>query len=170
MVRAPTSLPFRQISGLLWARRCTAPKHLPSRLTGSRAAGIRFQKSMERELRKWAGGRGASLESGPWFEFEDSRGLGRCQPDFLLGLPSGEKFILECKLTSTLQAWPQLCGLYVPVVEEALGGTFKPLVVVKNLHPSTAHYATYGELPEALASAASGRRTLWHSLGHIWGI
>lgn len=161
---------FRQVRGLLWARRSTAPKHLPTRLTGSQAAGIRFQKALGKSLREVSAKHGWALEEGPWFEYEDAGGFGRCQPDFLLLRHDGNRVVLECKLTATPLAWEQMAGLYCPVVEEALGGKLWPLQVAKNLHPSVSHYSICGELEVALAEVLRGRRVVWHSLGHIWGI
>jgi hypothetical protein len=53
----------------------------------------------------------------PWIEFEDSNGLGFCQPDALVVF---EKTVLlvEAKLTWVDCVWDELHNLYKPLLEE----------------------------------------------------
>jgi hypothetical protein len=75
--------------------------------TPLRRAGLAFEKSIAKAL--------PQVVRGPWFGFEDARGRGVCQPDFLL-LTARGLLVCEAKLTYTSAAWTQLDRLYIPVL------------------------------------------------------
>tara|TARA_Y100001963_G_scaffold93879_1_gene129360 strand:- start:1004 stop:1357 length:354 start_codon:yes stop_codon:yes gene_type:complete len=80
---------------------------------------------------------GDKVLHGPWYHFEDKRGLGWCQPDIII-LPDGDRkflLVLECKLKATKKAWVQLNYLYRPILERLYPQVEIRLVqVVKNLN------------------------------------
>jgi hypothetical protein len=97
---------------------------------------------------------------GQWFSFQDENGHGYCQPDILI-VTSTLVFILECKLTFTLWAWPQLRELYKPVVEKTFERPSILVQVCRNLH-----YVPDGmidSIQELMDSPMDGNNT-WHFL------
>lgn len=109
----------RKIEGLKWA--AIAPRNPfpgPKKLSGSAAAGIAFQNKLGRylarqiDLRRLEG----KLYSDLWIMFKDRNGEGFAQPDHFLLQPT-RIVLIECKLTQNDAAWPQLYGLYKPLVE-----------------------------------------------------
>ena len=145
----------RQIVGLKWAREM---RKVPvfastSKPTGAKGKGVSYEKKISAKLPFcW-------LRS-KWFEFEDSRGYGICQPDFLLPL-SHMVIIGECKLTWTARALTQLTGLYFPVVEKALGLNPCGLVICKNLTPKV-EGKIFNSLPAAGGELEIGKIVTWH--------
>ena len=144
---------YRKIRGLLLAKPLEASPHPPGpRPTGTKLLGLTYERKVARAL----GGR-----HGQWFYFEDENGPGCCQTDLLL-----RGWIVEVKLTDTREAEGQLRDLYLPVVTLALGGTWRPLKVVKHLAP----WSTYvvGSRREASGLPPALLPTLqWTGLGRI---
>lgn len=113
---------FKSVGAIEWVRySATQPPFIngKKKLTGSRAAGIRYENKVHDYL--------TDLYSdmyvpSPWFLFKEV-GNDRprwCQPDGLLFLPyTGEIIIVECKLQHTTDAWWQLKMLYLPVIAAA---------------------------------------------------
>jgi len=136
------------------------PKVIPiGRPRGVKALGLRY----ERELAKVLSG----ARRGVWFEFEDSRGHGFCQVDFLVPV-GGRPVVLEAKYTWTLEGHEELEGLYLPVMrgvrglERALG-----LVVCKKLTEGTlASARSFGDLTSAVEWAEGGERAVLHWIGN----
>lgn len=150
----------RQIKGLVWARPLAKrPSKLPKARAkrGAKAAGLRYERSLAEALPLAA--------HGVWFEFEDSGGLGWCQPDLLLPTAFGLA-VLEAKYTWVPEGHRQVGGLYIPVLERCYPS--KPvfgLVVCKVLTPATPRQAICRDLPTALYRAASGLPTVLHWIG-----
>lgn len=136
----------RIVQGLEWARRGERPKGLPTgRARGAKAAGLRYERSLSKVLADW--------EHGSWFEFEDSNGLGWCQPDLLtwwVGL--GAVVVVEVKYTWVPEAHSQLELLYRPVVELALGAQMIGVVVCRALAARMPGVAVVSSLQEALGA------------------
>lgn len=67
-----------------------------------------------------------------WLRFVDDAGPGCAQPDLFLVLPT-HVLLLEVKLTHTEFAWPQMEGLYVPLLEYVFERPVTTVQVCKNL-------------------------------------
>lgn len=67
-----------------------------------------------------------SILLGPWIEFEDLKGLGKAQPDFVIPL-EGITVVGEIKLHDGLPAEEELLTLYGPLAEKVWG----PVVLVQ---------------------------------------
>ena len=146
----------RRIEGLLWARRAERPKALPkARPRGAKAAGVRYERACARALPK--------ALPGLWWEFEDRAGRGYCQTDLVL-IGSEGALVLECKYTWTEAAWDQLEGLYIPVLERALGRPCWGAQMCKVLREGASGPAVWTPR-EALELAKLGRRATLHWTG-----
>lgn len=122
----------RVIEGLAWARPLPArPSVIPGakRLRGTKALGIRFEKTVSKAL-------GPLAHHGQWFEFWDKNGRGFCQPDIVFSC-QGNVYVLEVKLTDIEKASAQLTELYLPVVSMALGTPARGIIVTKYLTRTT---------------------------------
>jgi hypothetical protein len=151
----------RRIQGLEWARQLTErPAGIPvGHPRGRKAAGVRYERLVAAAI--------AGAQAGCWWEFRDQVGVGVCQTDLLL-VGKSSALVLECKYTCTPDAWVQLEQLYGPVVSRALGLPVLLVQVCKVLTPKAGEVAR--ELPEAIASARSGRRVVlhWPGVGRLW--
>ncbi len=146
----------RVIAGLVSARACSRPSCIPkSRPRGKKAAGLRY----ERDLAKAVGG-----VHGQWFEFQDSRGHGWCQPDLFFER-DGVVFVLEAKYTWTEAGYRQLECLYKPVLGFALRKRVFGMVVCKVLLPKMEIAHLCRDLDSACEAAASGGRVALHWIG-----
>lgn len=145
----------RRIEGLHWVQ----PRANPwprTRLRGSRAAGIRFQKATARAI--------PGARTDKWFEFFDSHGLGYCSPDIILPF-GGEVFVLECKLTATDEADVQLSGLYLPVVSHHTKRAARGIIVVRHLRPQVDLSRVRTGLRSCLRDATPAYFPILHWLG-----
>lgn len=119
----------KSIKGLKWAKLLDAqPTFVPDNgvYTKVQRAGLLYEKKVGDYLEALYG---KYLLKGPWFEFEDSRGKGYCQPDFILKLKK-EVVIIECKLTARNSAEGKLRNVYQVVVKEALS-TSLPIKMIQ---------------------------------------
>lgn len=148
----------RQISELLWARRALegGPFRAPRGLKGAKAAGLRY----ERRLAEVCPG----AAHGPWFEFQDKRGRGWCQPDVMFE-GTHSVLVLEAKYTWTEVGHTQIEQLYVPVLTRAIGKPTFGVQVCKNLAGRSAGIVVVTDIRSAIAVAKSGRRVVWHWMG-----
>ena len=138
----------RTVDGMRWARALEArPSCIPplSKLEGAKGIGIRFERKLHRVL--------PGSAYGQWFEFEDEAGFGYCQTDLLVSLSPGLIAVLEAKYTLVPGAHAKLAGLYVPVVEKALGCKAVGVVVVKNLDPRFRRGRIFTDLHGAASDA-----------------
>lgn len=89
------------------------------RVTGAASSGV-LQKGLRYEaaLGGWLLGKFPNhVLSGQWFKYTSKSGhSGYCQTDFLI-VKAHKLILLECKLTETDKAYPQLTKLYFPVVD-----------------------------------------------------
>jgi hypothetical protein len=145
-----------QITNLTWAARATSPWPKPRGRRGTKALGLRYERSVAKAL-------GTKVEHNPWFQFRDGTHQGYCSPDLLLeDFPKNMALVLEVKLTNWRSAWDQLELLYLPVLTLALGvRTVIPVVVVKHLSPGVVVAHT---LREAIQRRAE--HPVLHWLGH----
>lgn len=148
----------RRIVGLEWARQLTAkPKAIPTgRPRGAKAAGVRYERALAREL--VPGG----FQAGVWFEFRDRGGSGWCQPDLIL-VGTRSVLVLEAKYTWTRVGHEQIEFLYRPVLERVFDLPVKGVVVCRVLIPETRECCVIGDLASALAVPA-GTRSVLHWL------
>ena len=156
----------RVVNGLLSARRLDCrPSCIPiGRPRGAKAAGIRYQHTVERAL--LGAFPRSGIDVGPWFEYSDVNGRGYCQPDFLIYNPSQDEYVIcECKLSDWLGAEAQMRELYIPVAERALGTKVNCLVILHNLAPGIAEYRVFGDFRDALWEARLNSPPIWHYLG-----
>ena len=124
------------IRGLRWVKALDdRPRFISSpRIRGVQRAGLIYENRIANYMKALYGDK---VLHGQWYEFEDRRGLGWCQPDIIVLPDKDRKFILvlECKLKATRKAWIQLNYLYRPILERIYPQTEIRLVqVVKNLN------------------------------------
>lgn len=122
-----------------------------------------YEKHVGRKLKNWiaSGQLYGKLYLGQWFNFVDDNGFGYCQPDALLETKDFV-FILECKLTYTDWAWPQLRKLYKPIVEHVFQKPTITIQVCKNMYFVPNNLINC--LSEIVDSPKDGCLT-WHFLG-----
>lgn len=124
------------IRGLRWVKALDdRPRFISSpRIKGIQRAGLIYENRIANYMKALYGDK---VLHGQWYEFEDRRGLGWCQPDIIVLPDKDRKFILvlECKLKATKKAWVQLNYMYRPVLERIYPQIEIRLVqVVKNLN------------------------------------
>ena len=130
----------RLLRNLLWAREASGSPWPATRARGAKLAGLRYEKAVGKALP-------AGFLHGRWFEFQDAEGRGFAQTDYIepsLGL------CLEVKYTWTPAAHLQLDCLYLPILREVYGGSWRGVVVCKNLLPGM-RVAVFATLREALS-------------------
>lgn len=107
------------------------------RLTGARAAGVRYEKKIHEEfIRRFP----KHYLPSPWFEFWDVHGRRWCQPDgLIIDAVQGLIVIVEVKHHHTGEAWWKLHKLYLPVVRKFFGTNweYRCLEVVRFYDPHT---------------------------------
>lgn len=147
----------RTAKGVYFAQRLAhRPPAIPiGRPRGAKLAGVRYERAFGKAL-------GQLAQHGPWFQFRDMNGIGHCQPDFIIELPS-LVVILECKYTWTLAAFVQMEALYAPVLSFALGKPVIGLQVCKRLLPEAQKSGKIvSMLGNGLILANSGARVTLH--------
>jgi len=119
------------IRGLRWVKALDdRPRFISSpRIKGIQRAGLIYENRIANYVKALYG---EKVLHGQWYEFEDRRGLGWCQPDIIVLPDKDRKFILvlECKLKATKKAWVQLNYMYRPVLERIYPQTEIRLVQV----------------------------------------
>lgn len=132
------------------------------RLRGAQAKGMTYERHVYRTLKRWyeRGELPGELLYSQWFSFTDANGHGFCQTDILI-VTSSFIFILECKLTCTDWAWPQLRELYKPVVERVFKRPAITVQVCKNIYTAPTKGIT--SIVELMDSPKDGLLT-WHFL------
>lgn len=143
----------RVVKGLKWVQTAEGPFGR-ARARGAKAKGLQYERALARAL-PWA-------QHGPWFEYEDSKGLGLCQPDFVIE-EEERVIVLEAKYTWTLQGHLQIEQLYRPVLEMLLGKPVVGIEVCKVLLPEAREQGAvvFSSLADALASSPRPWR-VWH--------
>ncbi len=154
---------MREISELLWAKPMERPAGIPiGRPRGAKAAGLRYERALVRALPP-------PKVHGQWFEFEDRRGRGVCQPDILVSRERGGMIaVLEAKYSWTAEGHQQLEKLYLPVVQMALGRSAVGILVTRRLVSEMLKgIVICSTLEQAVWFAREGRRVVWHWLGTV---
>lgn len=136
----------REVQGLRHVRILQSrPNCIPQgRPRGAKAAGVRYEEAVA------ASSQFASARHGVWFEFDDAKGHGYAQADFLLGWNDGI-IVAEAKLTWTVAAYPQLRKLYFPLLRQLSGCPVSGVVICQNLTRETPRAEVVGSLSEACA-------------------
>lgn len=119
---------MRKISGLQEARLAENPWGKAPRAKGTRAQGLRFERSVGKTL--------PGAVHHQWLRFVDNAGPGYCCPDYLMVVRS-TLWVVECKLTDWNEAEIQMRDLYVPVLRMLWDGDLACVTVAKNLSPLT---------------------------------
>jgi hypothetical protein len=145
----------RIVRGLLSAWESLDPGMPKARYWGRKAEGIRFEKAVSELLP-------SNARRGVWFRYEDSAGLGVCQPDWIVPLGKKTILIVECKRTECPEGTTQLTRLYFPVVERATGRRPIGMLVCNYLTLATPTERIFGDFTDALASAHSGNIPILH--------
>ena len=121
------------------------PECIPrSRPRGVKAKGVRYEDALAK-LPEFA----LALH-GVWLEFDDARGHGFAQADFVFSR-EGAFVIAEAKLTWTPTAYVQLRKLYFPLFAKFIAWLPCGVVVCQNLTRDTPKADVCGSLREALA-------------------
>lgn len=148
---------FRTIEGLISARTCARPGHIPKgRPRGVKAMGVRYERELARAI--------PTAVHGQWFQFVDKNGPGHCQTDLLLKTELG-LFVLEVKYSWTPAGHLQVSKLYRPVVEKALGQRVWSIQVCRRLTQDTPRHFVRTDLRAALVLAAGGSPAVLHWIG-----
>lgn len=105
---------------------------------------------------------GLTVENSVWFSYSDEQGRGFAELDHLVTTQDGKRaIILESKLTQTERAFPQLMGLYKPLVQHVMPHTLIQTVMVCQNMWEEAEYLVHG-LDEVLRSQVFHRTLTWH--------
>ena len=155
----------RRIRGLSWAElRPTGPFTRPKPRRACEKRGIAYEKVVARELRRQqeSGSLSGELFISQWILFADSKGTGWAQTDIYIIM---EKIILliECKLTQTDSATPQLLSLYLPLLRKIYNMPIICLQVCKNLRYVPKKFV---ESPQEFLQFPSPGVSTWHYIGY----
>lgn len=106
---------MRVVRGLKWAKECNVGPGFPEvRLTGSKAAGVAYEKRVAKDIKRRFG-KDWEIKISQWIRYEDSAGLGWARPDLYM-IRDDLLVIVESKLTQTISAEKQLLKLYLPLL------------------------------------------------------
>lgn len=154
----------RRIRGLKWAElRADGP--FPKQKPKQRAhkVGLAYEKKVGRKLGRML--RDEELEGelklGQWLLFADDNGIGWAQPDAYI-LMGDRILLMECKLTQSDVATPQLLSLYLPLLRKIYNLPILCLQVCHNLRYVPKKIV---EGPKELLEAPGPGVYLWHYLG-----
>jgi len=114
---------------------------------GTKAAGVRYEEALAKSPAF------AAASHGVWLEFDDAKGHGFAQVDFLFpteDLPLAIPIVAEAKLTWTPAAYVQLRKLYFPLLQKLWGCQIGGIVVCQNLTRETPGADVVGSLAEAM--------------------
>jgi hypothetical protein len=123
----------------------------PRRKRGAKGLGLTFEKRVGLILARFY----PEVHSGVWFEFQDMRRRGVCQPDHYVVL-ANYVLLVECKLSETEDAWTQM-ELYAPILEHHFG---RPVARVQACKYLRSRRRTIDRPHQALP----GQESLWHVL------
>ena len=109
------------------------PSWMPSNpsVKGSKLLGIKYEAKVINWLRTHYDE--TNILAGPWFEYEDERGLGWASPDFIVLDSKGVPVLIgEVKLSFKDRAETKLRNIYQPLIEYHFQCSGTPLVQVTN--------------------------------------
>lgn len=163
LVPRPTN-EVRRIRGLKWAElRTDGPFSNQKPRRRAHKAGLAYEKKVSRALKRMVVAEELSGElfAGQWILFTDENGVGWAQPDIYL-LMLDRILLIECKLTQSDVATPQMISLYLPLLRKIYNLPILCLQVCHNLRYVPKKIV---ESPmELLENPGPGAFT-WHFLG-----
>lgn len=134
--KASSSNETRKIRGLRWAElRDQGPFHgEPKPRASPLKKGLAYEKKVGKVLQRMIrdGELSGELHLQQWILFADNGGVQWARPDAYL-IHTGGILLIECKLTQTDSAVPQLLGLYLPLLRQIYNVPILCLQVCKNL-------------------------------------
>ena len=154
----------RRIRGLKWAElRADGP--FPKQKPKQRAhkAGMAYEKKVGRHLKRMVQDDQLSgeLRLNQWLLFADDNGIGWAQPDAYI-LMEKRILLIECKLTQSDVATPQLLSLYLPLLRKIYDLPILCLQVCHNLRYVPKRLV---EGPRELLNDPGPGVFVWHYLG-----
>ncbi len=154
----------RRIRGLKWAELRDDgpfPKQKPKRR--AHKAGIAYEKKVGRWLSRMIreGELEGELRLSQWLLFADENGIGWAQPDAYILMEKGI-LLMECKLTQSDVATPQLLSLYLPLLRKIYNLPILCLQVCHNLRYVPKKLI---EGPKELLAVPGPGVFVWHFLG-----
>jgi len=160
---APTR-EIRRVKDLKWAElREYGPFPEKNRARNQRRcvkAGHSYERTVHRELKRI--GLDGEICFRQWIMFADSNGLGWAQPDIYILLPN-LILLMECKLTQSRDAEPQLLNLYLPLLRSIYQSPILALQVCKNLRTVPPKLV---DGPEDLLQFPGPGVHTWHYIGN----
>lgn len=155
----------RRIRGLRWAElRSSGPFSKRSPKARAQKAGLAYEKKVGRTLKRML--RQEELEgelrANQWVQFSDENGIGWAQPDFYLLMENGI-LLMECKLTQSDSATPQLLSLYLPLLRKIYNLPILCLQICHNLRYVPKKLI---DGPQELLGAPGPGIFVWHYLGN----
>ncbi len=154
----------RRIRGLKWAElRSDGPFPTQKPRRRAQKAGLAYEKKVGRTLKRMLrdGELQGELRLNQWILFADDNGIGWAQPDIYL-LMEKSILLMECKLTQSDVATPQLLSLYLPLLRKIYNLPILCLQVCHNLRYVPKKIV---EGPQELLSAPGPGVFAWHYLG-----
>ncbi len=154
----------RRIRGLKWAELRDDgpfPKQRPRQR--SHKAGIAYEKKVGRKLKRMLreGELEGELRLNQWLLFADENGIGWAQPDAFILMPS-RILLIECKLTQSDVATPQLLSLYLPLLRKIYN---LPILCLQACHNLRYVPKKLVEGPKELLESPGPGVFVWHFLG-----
>jgi len=145
---------MREVEGVKWVReRAEKPGCIPQgRPKGVRREGVRYENALARVL---------AASHGMWLEYEDAKGHGYAQVDFVW-VRGGAVVAGEAKLTWRPGAYMQLRRLYFPLLRWLYNSPVGGIVVCKNVTRETPRAEVTQDLEEALERARRGTIPVLH--------
>jgi hypothetical protein len=149
----------RAIDELRYARWCKSPFGKQRAPKGSKGLGKAYERRVGKALEERYP---SAIRHGPWITFADAKGVGYCQPDYVVEIDAA--FVIECKLTFVWEAHTKLRELYVPLLSALLGRPIWPIIIVKHVTFETPKARIVTTLDEAMGVALEAPPIL-HWLG-----
>lgn len=125
--------------------------------------GLAYERKVARRFKHWLDSQVLSGEliHGQWYSFTDANGHGYAQSDILLIQPE-QVLLVECKLTQSRDAIPQLLGLYLPLVKHIWQ---RPVLCVQCCHNLVKPTRRMISHPRELLEKPRIGVFTWHFLG-----
>ncbi len=162
-VARPTN-EVRRIRGLKWAElREDGPFSKAKPRARAQKAGLAYEKKVGRALKRMLQDQTllGELKLNQWILFADVNGIGWAQPDAYL-LRRENILLMECKLTQSDVATPQLLSLYLPLLRKIYDLPILCLQVCHNLRYVPSKLV---ESPQELLDNPGPGVFVWHFLG-----
>ncbi len=154
----------RRIRGLRWAElRSSGPFTRQKPRGRAQKVGLAYEKKVGRRLKRLLrdGELEGELRLNQWIQFADDNGKGWAQPDAYL-LMNSRILLIECKLTQSDNATPQLLSLYLPLLRKVYNLPILCLQVCHTLRYIPKKIVTG---PQELLDLPGPGVFVWHYLG-----